>query len=226
MIAPIGPFSFKGALWYQGESNTSDAAAYRALLAGLMADWRNHSRKDLPFLVVQLPNFGAQPTEPKESGWADLRQAQLEAVAADAHAGLAVTIDVGDRDNLHPPNKQAVGVRLARAARHVVYGDNVAPSGPAAVEATRTKSGIAISFKDVSGGLVAYGSNQIVGFEVCGTDAASCRYTPALVDGDQVAVGDTSKTATRVRYCWADNPVCTLFDKSNLPVGPFELPVH
>ena len=141
MIAPIGPYGIRGAVWYQGETNADEPAGYEKLLGGLMASWRSQFGADLPFLIVQLPNFGAVPTSPVESNWADLREAQRRAVAADGHAGLAVTIDIGERDNLHPANKQDVGRRLARAARRVIYGEAIAPSGPVPLSARRERVG-------------------------------------------------------------------------------------
>ena len=120
MIAPIGPYGLRGVAWYQGETNADAPAGYEPLLGGLMASWRSQFGADLPFLVVQLPNFGAVPTKPTEANWSEIREAERRAVAADRHAGLAVTIDIGEPDNLHPGNKRDVGRRLARAARHVI----------------------------------------------------------------------------------------------------------
>src|SRR5262249_30900509 len=129
MIAPLGPYALKGVLWYQGESNTGEAAGYQRLLAGLMADWRAQFGAQTPFLIVQLPNFGAAYSSPGESDWSNLREAQRRAVAADPHTALTVTIDIGEPGELHPPNKQDVGRRLARAARHLIYGEAITPSG-------------------------------------------------------------------------------------------------
>jgi sialate O-acetylesterase len=229
MIAPIGPYTLRGALWYQGESNTSDPGSYERLLAGLMADWRGTFGPDLAFLIVQLPNFGPAPTAPVESGWAGIRDAQRRAVAADAHAGLAVAIDAGDRNELHPPDKQEIGRRLARAARHVVYGEAISPSGPVARSALRDANAIVVAFGDVEGRLVAYSGKGPNAFEVCGADQASCRFADAAIDGNRVLIRlDDSvgaAAATRVRYCWGAGPVCTLYDESGLPAGPFELPI-
>src|SRR3569833_2896950 len=117
-----------------------------------MADWRRQIGADLPFLVVQLPNWGHEQTAPGEdSNWAQLREAQRQAVAADAHAALAVTIDIGEPRNLHPTNKQDVGKRLAQAARHVIYGEAIAPSGPTAHRALRNDDQNAEDKKDVDG---------------------------------------------------------------------------
>ena len=227
MIAPLDDFGLRGVLWYQGESNAGAPGNYQALLAGLMADWRRRFGAGLPFLVVQLPNFGAVPTGPVESGWAEIREAQRRAVAADAHAGLAVTIDVGDPGNLHPPNKQAVGSRLARAARRVVYGERIAPSGPVPVAARRDGSRVVVSFRDVEGRLVAAQLDRVGGFEVCGPERGSCRAASALVSGDSAVleVAPGGPPPVRVRFCWGDAPVCNVRDGSGLPVGPFELAI-
>jgi len=230
MIAPIGAYGLRGALWYQGESNTAEPDAYEGLLAGLMADWRGTFGSELPVLVVQLPNFGPAPTAPVESGWARVRDAQRRAVAADRHAGLAVTIDIGDRNELHPPNKQDIGRRLARAARHVVYSEAVSASGPVVLTARREADGVVVTFGDVEGRLVAYSASQPTAFELCGPEQPSCRFVSAAIEGNRVVLhGDDHAqgfTATRVRYCWGAGPICTLYDESGLPAGPFELPIE
>lgn len=226
MVAPLAPYAVRGVLWYQGESNTGDADRYQAYLAGLMRDWRRQFGAELPFLVVQLAGFGPAPTTPQESGWAALREAQRAAVAADANAGLAVAIDIGDRYDIHPPNKQEVARRLFRAARQVVFGETIAPSGPVPVAARRSKNVVTITFADIEDGLVVYAADAPVGFEIC--DAArACRYAKARVDGDRVSLTlEKNERPARVRYCWADNPVCTLYDRAGLPAGPFEIAIE
>ncbi|HEY6924541.1 MAG TPA: sialate O-acetylesterase, partial [Steroidobacteraceae bacterium] len=230
MIAPLGAYGFRGAVWYQGESNADEAQSYRGLLAGLMADWRRQFGADLPFLVVQLPNWGHEQTAPGEhSNWAELREAQRQAVAADAHSGLAVTIDIGEPRNLHPTNKQDVGKRLAQAARHVIYAEAVAPSGPTARRATWTADrSVSVDFYDVDGGLVAYSHEGPIGFELCGDTPQTCRYADARIEGNKIllAVPRDGAKPTHVRYAWADAPVCTLFDQSGLPAGPFDLAIQ
>jgi sialate O-acetylesterase len=226
MIAPLGDFGFRGAVWYQGESNTGEADTYQGLLSRLMADWRHQFGARLAFLVVQLPNYGPQPVAPGESGWATVREAERRAVAQDPHAGLAVTIDVGDAHNLHPGNKQDVGRRLARAARHVIYGENIPPSGPVPRGAARAAGHVMVDFSDIDGALVAYSHDAPIGFELCGEAVGSCRYAEASIRNAQVLLAVPAGTAPRrVRYCWADSPVCTLFDRSGLPAGPFELQI-
>lgn len=224
MIAPLGRYAFRGALWYQGESNTGEAGKYQALLTSLMADWRHQFGAALPFLIVQLPNYGKLASAPGESDWAELREAQRQAVAKDPHAGLAVTIDIGDAHNLHPTNKQDVGRRLARVARHVIYGESIAPSGPIALSAARANGQVVVDFGDVESRLVTYSHDTPIGFELCGDTAKACQFAEARLEETRVVL--TSRdgaSATRVRYCWADSPVCTLFDGAGLPAGPFEM---
>jgi sialate O-acetylesterase len=222
MIAPIGPYGMKAAIWYQGESNIYFAQHYQATLTAMMADWRKQFGAALPFVIVQIPDYGPTPTKPEESLWSNVREAQRKTAEADAHAALVVTIDAGDPKNLHPTNKQEIGRRLAIAARHLVYGEAIAPSGARMAAARRTGGDVTVSFKDVSGTLTAY-NGEPNAFELC--DATSCRWARATVASDQVTLTGAGN-ATRVRYCWGDSPVCTLTDASGLPAGPFEVPIQ
>jgi len=227
MIAPLGQYGLRGVLWYQGESNTGEADSYQTLLEGLMADWRRQFAQDLPFLIVQLPNYGSPPLAPAESGWAAVREAQRRAVAHDPHAGLVVSIDIGEPRNLHPTNKQEVGRRLARAARRVIYGEAITAAGPVALAATPVAGGIAIQLGDIEGGLLAYSHDTPIGFELCAAAPATCRFAQARIEGTRVVLAvPQGLVPARVRYCWADSPVCTLFDHSGLPAGPFELDIR
>lgn len=226
MIAPIGHYGLRGALWYQGESNTFEHDRYAGLLRALRSDWRSRFGDDLPLLVVQLANYGAAPTAPTESDWASLRDAQRAVAAEDRNTGLAVTIDIGDRYDIHPTNKQELGHRLARVARHVVYGESLPPSGPVPASTSRDGDAVVVRFEHVGDGLVAYGAEGPIGFELCGDAPGSCRYAQASIRSDRVTLqAPGAPAATRVRYCWADSPVCTLFDGAGLPAGPFERPV-
>ena len=225
MIAPLGSYPLRGALWYQGESNTSEWQTYQGLLSAMMSDWRHQFAADLPFLIVQLPNYGPFATSPGDSDWAGLRESQRLAVKNDPHAGLAVTIDAGEPHNLHPTNKQDVAKRLVRAARHVIYGDSTSPSGPIPLRATRNGQEVTVEFGDIEKGLVLYGNHKPTGFEVCGDAPGSCRFADAELAGSQVKLA-ADATTTRVRYLWADSPICTLFDASGVPPGPFELRVQ
>jgi sialate O-acetylesterase len=225
LIAPIGPYGFRGAVWYQGESNIYWTKDYETLLTAMMADWRKTYGADLPFLVVQIPNYATIPTHPMASGWAEVREAQRLAVSQDPHAGLAVTVDIGDALNLHPPKKQELGRRLSIAARHVIYGENIAPSGPEPAGAFAQGGHVVVPFKGVTGKLVSY-SGDPNAFELCGTTQASCRYVDATIRGNSVVLAGDAAKATRVRFCWGDSPVCTLYDTSGLPAGPFEVPIR
>jgi hypothetical protein len=194
MIAPLGHYGLRGMLWYQGESNTGDADGYRRFLRLLRSDWRVRFGKDLPMLFVQLANFGAAPTQPAESNWARLRDVQREVAAADPHSGLAVTIDIGDRYDIHPANKQELGRRVARLARHVVYGEReLAPSGPVPQATKRDADAIVVSFGDVTKGLVAYGADGPVGFALCGAMLSMHELEQARRIADVVRLGHVTR---------------------------------
>lgn len=222
MIAPIGPYGVKAAIWYQGESNIYFAKTYQPVLTAMMADWRKQFGDGLPFIIVQIPDYGPTPTKPVESLWSDVREAQRRAAEADAHAALVVTVDIGDPKLLHPTNKQEIGRRIAITARHLLYGEAIAPSGPRVALAQRSGDSVTVSFRDVTGALTAY-NGEPNAFELC--DAAGCRWARASLSGDHVVLSDAGG-ATRVRYCWGDSPVCTLSDAALLPAGPFEVPVQ
>jgi sialate O-acetylesterase len=234
MIAPVGPFGLRGVQWYQGEANAGldDARRYQAQLQGLFADWRRQFEAPLPFLVVQLANFGQLTTGVSDSGWAQLRDAQRRAVEADGNAGLAVTIDIGNRDDIHPQNKQDVGKRMARAARQVVYGERISGWGAKPFHARLESDGVHVGFDGVNGSLVVIGGAEPTGFEICGARPGTCRFRPAYINVDDVTLRGSNRVAgeeyvpTRVRYCWADSPICNLYDSDGLPVGPFEIEIE
>jgi len=226
LIAPLGGYGLRGFTWYQGEANVEETANYARLLPGLIADWRRQFGADLPFLVVQLTNFGPASAQPQDSHWAALREVQRRTVEADPHAGLAVTIDIGDRYDIHPTNKQEVGRRLALLARRLAYGESLVDSGPTPIGAARMGALVAVNLAHTDGGLVVYGASRPIGFELC--DAASrCRFVDAVVDKDRVLL-DASGGAdpVKVRFCWADSPVCNLYNGAGLPATPFEMTVR
>ncbi|KAF1685373.1 9-O-acetylesterase [Pseudoxanthomonas broegbernensis] len=230
MIAPLGRYGLRGALWYQGESNTGEPELYADLLRTLRRDWRERFGAGLPLLVVQLANYGARPSAPTESGWAQLREAQRQVATEDSDTGLVVAIDIGDAYDIHPTNKQELGRRLARAARHVAYGQALPASGPVPLAAGRNGEAVVVSFGDVEGALVAYGAPGPIGFELCGEAAGSCHYAQAQVWHNRVTLqAPDAHQATRVRYCWGDSPTCTLFDANGdgpgMPAGPFQIPL-
>lgn len=227
MLAPIGAYGVRAAIWYQGESNIYFAATYQATLAAMMADWRRIFGPNLPFIIVQIPNYGPLTTKPMESGWSEVREAQRRAALADPHASYVVTIDIGGARELHPVNKQDIGRRIAQAARHIVYGEKIPPSGPKPAAVTRRGAELVVSFADVTGGLAAVSGNPNA-FEVCEAARGSCHYVNARIEGGEQVVLDVPPqvTPSRVRYCWGDSPVCTLSDTSEAPATPFELAVQ
>jgi len=152
MIAPLIPYAIKGVIWYQGEANAGNGLEYRTLFPRMISDWREKwNQGDFPFLYVQLPNFSWPQSKPSEGGWASLREAQLKTLAL-PNTGMAVTIDVGDGD-LHPKDKLDVGLRLAQAAKHVAYGQDLVYSGPIYDSMTVEGNKIRLTFKDTGSGL-------------------------------------------------------------------------
>jgi sialate O-acetylesterase len=230
MIAPLGNYGLRGVAWYQGEANAGlgDALKYQALLQGMFADWRKQFGAPLPFLVVQLANYGKLAGSNVDSGWARLRDAQRRAVTTDGNAALAVTIDIGNRDDIHPTNKQEVGRRLARAARHLVYGEPLSAFGAQPQSARRTASGVDVLLGNFDGNLSVIGARDPSGFELCAATQDTCHFVRAELraDGTVHLEDPAPAAATRVRFCWADSPLCNLYDGAGLPAGPFEIEIN
>jgi len=223
MIAPLGDYGLSGVAWYQGEADVGLPGSYADRLGAMMATWRRQfGRPDLPFLIVSLANFGPFATHPVESGWAALREQQRLAVMRDPHAALTVAMDLGERLDIHPGNKQELGRRLARGARLLAYAAS-APAGPQVTRATRTGGAILVDFFGVTGALHSWSANFVTALELCGPTPQSCRYVQGAADGHFVRIADDGLPATRVRYGWADSPVTNLYDEVPLPVGPFEV---
>lgn len=222
-IAPLLPFPIRGVIWYQGEQNTSAPERYRALLGSLIGDWRRRfGAPDLPFGIVQLANFGERHAGPARSAWAALRDAQRRAAQELPHAGLVVTIDIGDAHDIHPTNKQEVGRRLAGWALSTAYGRGGEWSGPLPATARVEGTAIRISFDHAGGGLVAAGAG-LTGFEIAGADGAFVS-ADAVIDGTAVIVSSPRVPAPRtVRYAWDDDPEASLGNAMGLPASPFEL---
>ncbi|HEY7887155.1 MAG TPA: hypothetical protein VIC29_02890 [Steroidobacteraceae bacterium] len=221
MLVPIAPLTIAGAIWYQGAQNSPRGYEYRKLLPAVIASWRRLFRQgDFPFYIVQLPAFGARSAAPTDDGWADIRESQAIVAATVPHSCLAVTIDVGDANSLHPGNKQPVGERLARCALARHYGKPVVDSGPTVASVARLAHSIRVRFKDASGGLVAKGG-RLDGFILAGRDRKWHR-AEARVQGLAVIVSAPEVPhPTQVRYDWQSNPAATLFNGAGLPAGPF-----
>ncbi|HEX8554807.1 MAG TPA: sialate O-acetylesterase [Sphingomonas sp.] len=222
MIAPLTPLTFKGAIWYQGESNVADPGDYKRLLPALMRDWRDHfGDPALPFVVVQLSAFGPMAAAPTRSDWAELREVQRRAVAADPHSALVVSIDAGDRWDIHPAQKKVVGQRIARAMQRIAYGDAV-QDGPQPIRAVRRGDAVVILFS--RGGLRTLSSDRAIGFELC--SPTGCAFADARVEGSDVVVaGAGEASTTHVRYAWANSPVVNLFGPDDTPVVPFQIDI-
>ncbi|MDN3580734.1 sialate O-acetylesterase [Mucilaginibacter flavus] len=223
MVAPATPYTIKGIVWYQGESNTGKASVYGKLLTALIADWRKHwNAGNIPFIFAQLPNFNEVRYLPAESEWATLREGQLQALAVPA-TGMAVTIDAGEWNDIHPLDKKTVGGRLALAAEHVAYGEQgVVPTGPIYKSASINGNKIELTFNNVGTGLTTNDGDELAQFAIAGADKKFV-WAHAIITGDKVWVWADKITAPLyVRYAWADNPEgANLYNKEGLPASPF-----
>jgi sialate O-acetylesterase len=221
MIAPLQPLAPTGVIWYQGESNV-DKGDYAALLPGLIHDWRQWFGRELPFIVVQLPNYGAVTRPPAESKWASLRHIQQQVAQRDALVGLVVTQDLGDDADIHPRMKYAVAQRalqVARALRGIGAKNGVEPTIVA------TGGSLTLEFAPPLPAADAQG-RSVSGFSLCGAEAGSCVAAPATQRGSRIEIDRGAlPAATLLRYCWSDGGVCELKSLGGLPVGSFELPL-
>jgi len=221
MIAPLIPYAIRGAIWYQGESNAGQAYRYEKRLTNMITNWRKDwGQGDFAFLMVQLAPYGKVVQEPGESAWAELREAQLMTTLHCPNTGMAVTMDVGDPDDIHPKNKRPVGERLALAARAMVYGDDVSYKGPRYASMAVYGSRAILTFTDTGGGLEAKGG-ELTGFAIAGEDR-KFHNAKATIVGDRVIVSSPQVAKpVAVRYGWADAPTANLFGKDGLPASPF-----
>lgn len=219
MIAPLTPYAIRGAIWYQGESNTGPTRApiYARLFQTMIRDWRRAwGQGDFPFLFVQLANFGK--TAPG-SQWPEVREAQLDTLSL-AKTGMAVTIDIGNPNDIHPTNKQDVGLRLGLAARAIAYGENIVYSGPIFRSAAPMEGALRLHFDFAGSGLQAKGG-ALKGFEVAGADGKFVS-ADARIDGSTVIVSSSAvPKPVAARYGWSDAPECNLYNAEGLPASPF-----
>jgi len=219
MIAPLVPFVIRGVIWYQGESNAGRAYQYRTLFPTMIRDWRSAWGNNFPFYFVQLANWHANKAEPDESDWAELREAQMMTLR-EPQTGMAVTIDIGDADELHPRNKLDVGRRLAAWALADTYKQKVIPSGPLFDRYTINGNEVRIRFKHADG-LKTMDGGPLKGFAIAGEDRHFV-WADARIDGDTVIVSSPKiSKPVAVRYGWADNPIANLYNKAGLPASPF-----
>jgi sialate O-acetylesterase len=223
MIAPLVDFPVSGFVWYQGESNAGSPDNYEALMRALITDWRSQwKRPDAPFLYVQLPNFMEVTYSPGDSQWALMREAQLKTLEIPQTA-MAVTIDLGEWNDIHPGNKKPIGDRLALAARAVAYGESdVVYSGPIYQSQRVDGNQIWVNFTSVGSGLLSIDGGSLTHFAIAGADKKFV-WAEAKIEDDKVVVSsDLVSAPLYVRYAWADNPAgANLYNKEGLPASPF-----
>jgi sialate O-acetylesterase len=212
----------KGVIWYQGESNASRSAEYAELFPFLIEQWRKEWKQgDFPFYWVQLANYMKQESQPGESSWAELREAQTKTLAV-TNTGQAVIIDLGEGKNIHPKNKHDVAARLVRWALVKDYGYKFPYRSPE-FKKFRVENGKVIVWFDCFGSkLRSFGVEEAVGFAVCGPDKIWHWATGKVLGADRVELScDAVTNPVAVRYAWANNPVCNLTSMEGLPVTPF-----
>jgi len=236
MIAPLVPYAIRGLIWYQGEANASHGLEYRELFPRLIEDWRDQWTKagaaDLPFLYVQLPCNGKDTTPVAESGLPWLQEAQLLTLKV-PRTGMAVTVDIGDPNNVHPADKIDVGQRLALVAKKMVYGENVVASGPLFKKMKIDAGRVRVQFAETGGGLTIgqqpwcakgvtpFPKDKLIGFFLAGDDKRWVE-ADAKIDGDSVLLSSAQVPhPVAVRYGWANSPRCNLYNKEGLPASPF-----
>lgn len=218
MIAPLVPYAFSGAIWYQAESNADYPAEYAALFSAMIKQWRAEWGREFPFYFVQIANFNGTPSDRAPGQWAWLRDAQAQALALPA-TGMAVTIDIGTPENIHPKNKQDVGRRLSLIARHELLGESVEFSGPQFVRSETVGTSLRLTFTHAAG--FNSGKQVPADFLVAGEDHVF-HPADARIEGETVVV--TSKAVAKpvaVRYAWSNAPTATLRNGAGLPASPF-----
>jgi len=222
MIAPLQPYAIKGAIWYQGEANggsVASATEYRGFFSGMIGCWRKEwGQGDFSFLFVQLPGYNKGGKA--GSYWPLLRESQLKTLGL-KNTGMAVAIDVGELENIHPKKKQPVGERLALVARAVAYGQSIVASGPMYDSVMIEGDRAILKFKNCGGGLMAKDGGALKGFTICGEDK-NFAAAEARIAGDTVIVSSPQVSKpVAVRYAWEAFPDCNLFNKESLPASPF-----
>lgn len=224
MIHPLVNYPIAGVIWYQGENNVGANALYSKLFKGLINDWRAQwHQPDMPFLFVQLASYLKQKEQPVNSDWALLREAQASALDL-PNTGMAVTIDIGNADDIHPRNKADVGERLWRAAQYIVLNEDIPYAGPSLkLVEQQTLSGknvLVLSYQDIADGLRVKG-NELLGFAIAGKDGKFVNAQARIEDNTVIVSAAQIKHPTSVRYAWADNSPANLYNSMDLPALPF-----
>lgn len=221
MIAPLAGYTIKGAIWYQGESNANKPEYYNELFETMIESWRVAWKQgEFPFLFVQLANFMERKMNPSESQWAELRNAQTQALEL-PKTGMAMALDIGDAQDIHPRNKRDVGERLWLAARKVAYDEAIVHSGPKYKDHQVVGQTVTLDFDHVGGGLISNG--PVRGFALAGEDGVYVWAEAKIVDGQVKVWSDQVANPKYLRYGWADNPEISLYNADGLPAIPFQL---
>jgi len=222
MIAPLAPFAIQGFIWYQGEANAGRAFQYRTLFPALIRSWRHTWKEDaLPFYFVQLANYQQARKAPYECPWAELREAQFMTLSVSG-TGMAVAIDIGDANSIHPLNKQDVGLRLALWALADTYGRQIECSGPLYQSMRIEANRIRIHFSHVGSGLMLKGGARLKQVAIAGEDRKFVWAEATLEANSVVVTSPQISSPAAVRYAWADNPEgCNLYNREGLPASPF-----
>jgi sialate O-acetylesterase len=246
MVAPLMPYAIRGIVWYQGESNTyvKDPDGYGKMLQGLVTDWRAAwNRPNVPFIIVQLPNYSedlssgkkaayagpdtkivqADPVE-LNSQWPPIREVQRRTAEMLPNTALVVTIDIGTQLMIHPWDKWDLGQRLALTAMTLAYGKkDLVSSGPLPAKVQFQNGAAIVKFKSIGGGLDVKGGGDLQGFALAGSDG-KFSWAKGAINGDTVTLtSDEVKDPVEVRYDWAENPIGNLINKDGLPASPFKL---
>ena len=221
MISPLIPYAVRGAIWYQGERNArtvKSARLYRKQLPVMIADWRARwGQGDFPFLWVQLPNFKARQTDAgAQSAWAVMRDSMFKSLKV-SNTGMAVTIDVGEAKNIHPKDKQSVGMRLSNWALAKVYGRDVPASGPLFRRARLDGKRVVVAFTETHDGLKTKDGGPLKGFAIQGEERTWHWATATIENGKVIVSHEDVAEPKAVRYAWGDNPDCNLINGAGLP---------
>jgi sialate O-acetylesterase len=221
MLSPIAPLAITGAIWYQGESNAERAYQYRKLLPAMIADWRKvFGQGDFPFYIVSLPAYMHRKEAPGDASWAEMREAQAWVAKTVPNSCVAITVDTGDADNIHPIDKREVGDRLGLCARGGYYGLKVPVSGPTLASVEHVPGGLKLHLAHTDGGLMVKGE-KLGEFSIAGDDH-KWYWAEARIEGDSVVVSSKSVPDPKAaRYAWQSNPEATLFNGAGLPAVPF-----
>ncbi|MCX6930657.1 MAG: sialate O-acetylesterase [Verrucomicrobia bacterium] len=223
MIAPLIPYAIRGSIWYQGENNAHGefTKLYAMQLPLMIQDWRQRwNEGNFPFAWVQLPNFHKRTNDPAApADWALMRESMLHTLSV-PNTGMAVGIDVGDPDNIHPKDKQTIGKRLSLWARAEVYGEKIPFSGPLLTSHRISDGEVTLSFDHTDGGLVAK-DGELRGFAIAGADQKWVWAKARIVDNQVIVSSSDVKSPIAVRYAWANNPDCNLYNGAGLPTSPF-----